>query len=252
MAGLVTRGGSVVPKYYQVERALRARIARMHVGDALPSEPELCNEFGVSRTTLRQAMDVLEAEKLLQRLQGRGTFVTGARVEYPLASYGPDDPPRDRAETYRVLSVERRPAPEEAAERLRIDVGTPVLWVRRVAFHDRVPMRLSELLAGPTVEPLLKGVDFGQHLLTETLIARGVPVAGYRIEVEVGTLDEQTADELGLRAGLPTLDVNRVVLNRSGRPLALIHLVTRGDVGRYVLRLPERAASARRNGKPTS
>jgi DNA-binding GntR family transcriptional regulator len=79
-----------------------------------------------------------------------------------------------------------------------------------------------------------------------------VPVAGYRIEVEVGTLDEQTADELGLRAGLPTLDINRLVLNRSGRPLALIHLVTRGDVGRYVLRIPERPPGARRNGKSRS
>jgi GntR family transcriptional regulator len=244
-ATLIPRGGSVVPKYYQVERALRARIAKLEVGALLPPEPELCEEYGVSRTTLRQAMDVLVSEGMLKRFQGRGTFVSASRVDYALSAFDPDHPLRDRAETYRVLSIERRPAGEEIAETLGLEPGTVILHVRRVAYHANVPMRLTELIAGPHVAGMVAECDFTNKLLTETLIEHHVAVAGYHITVEVGTLDEQVAGELGLRQGLPTLDITRLVLDREGGALAIIKLVTRGDVGRYVLTLPQTSPELR-------
>ena len=245
-AALIPRGSSVVPKYYQAERALRARIGRLALGSLLPSEPELCEEYGISRTTLRQAMNILVAEGLLKRYQGRGTFVSASRVEYALAPYTPNHPLRDRDETYRVLSIEHRPAGEEIAESLGITPDAQILYVRRVAYHADMPMRLTELFATEPAAAAINDSDFSHSLLTETLIERGVPVAGYRISIEVGTLDEQIAGELGLRQGLPTLEVSRQVLDASGAVLALIKLVTRGDVGRYVLTLAQ-TPSARRD-----
>lgn len=235
----IPRGPSVVPKYYQVERVLRARLARMHPGDSLPPEPDLCEEYGVSRTTLRQAMDLLVAEGRLQRFQGRGTFVTAGRVDYPLASFRPVNPLRDEEETYRVLSVARRPATEEMAETLGIEPGTTVLHARRAAYHAGTPMRLIEVTVHPSVMHLMDGADFSQKLITENLLEHGVPIANYRISIEVGTLDEHTAMEMGLRPGLPTLDITRLVLDKADKVVASIHLVTRGDIGRYVLSMPQ-------------
>lgn len=244
-AALIPRGSSVVPKYYQAERALRARIGRLAIGSLLPSEPELCEEYGISRTTLRQAMNILVAEGLLKRFQGRGTFVSASRVDYALAPYTPNHPLRDRDETYRVLSIERRPAGEEIAESLGITPNAQILYVRRVAYHADMPMRLTELFATESVAAAIIDSDFSHTLLTETLIERGVPVAGYRISIEVGTLDEQIASELGLRQGLPTLEVSRHVLDASGVVLALIKLVTRGDIGRYILTLAQTSSAQR-------
>jgi GntR family transcriptional regulator len=237
--GGIPRGSSVVPKYYQVERALRSQIARLRPGDSLLPEPELCQEFGVSRTTLRQAMDVLVAEGRLQRFQGRGTFVSSTRVDYPLASFRPDHPARDEAETYRVLSVDHRPATAEIAETLGIEPGATVLHARRVAYHAGTPMRLIELTVSPDLVKQVEGADFSKKLITETLLERGVPIASANISIEVGTLDEGVAAEMGLRPGLPTLDIMRLALDEEQHVLAIIHLVTRGDIGRYVLNLPQ-------------
>lgn len=68
-----------VPKYYQVQEELRDRIVQMKEGDPIPSELELCRLFQVSRITVRKAVDGLVQEGLLQRVQGKGTYVAHPR-----------------------------------------------------------------------------------------------------------------------------------------------------------------------------
>jgi GntR family transcriptional regulator len=80
-----------IPLYYQLERALRKRIQAREVdgGTPFPTERDLCDEYGVSRTTVRQALMILEREGLLKREQGRGTFVTNRQLrDIPFRLYG--------------------------------------------------------------------------------------------------------------------------------------------------------------------
>jgi GntR family transcriptional regulator len=69
--------GVPIPYYYQLEVLLRQQIAqgRWKLGQRLPSEKELCEHYGVSRTTVRQAVGNLVANGLLYHAKGKGTFV---------------------------------------------------------------------------------------------------------------------------------------------------------------------------------
>ena len=70
-----------VPKYIEVRDNLRQRAQAMYSGEQLPPEPELCDQYGVSRITLRHAVDDLIQDGLLVREQGRGTFRTAKQGE---------------------------------------------------------------------------------------------------------------------------------------------------------------------------
>ena len=74
-----------VPLYYQLEKVLRKRIlsGKLKTDQAVPAEKELCQEFGVNRITVRQALLSLESDDLIRREQGRGTFVS-FRKENPI------------------------------------------------------------------------------------------------------------------------------------------------------------------------
>jgi GntR family transcriptional regulator len=74
---------SSVPLYYQLQELLHQQIAsgRFEVGDALPSEGELCRRFGVSRIVVRQALQVLDDDGEIVRMQGKGTFVAEPKVD---------------------------------------------------------------------------------------------------------------------------------------------------------------------------
>ena len=84
-----------IPLYYQIETALRKAIhnGEFEDGDPFPSEQQLCKKFGVSRLTVRQALTMLEDERLIKREQGRGTFVvksSNSRTSFDVYGYVDD------------------------------------------------------------------------------------------------------------------------------------------------------------------
>ena len=118
------------PHYRRIERALRDRIAALGPGRRLPSDAELCTEFGVSRMTARNAMQRLAAEGLVTRVPGRGSFVAvppAHRRADRLMTFTQEMLRRGLAPSSRILERDVRPATASQAMALGLAANIPAV-----------------------------------------------------------------------------------------------------------------------------
>jgi GntR family transcriptional regulator len=222
------------PAYRVIERELRRLIAEAKPGDPLPSDAELCERFGVSRMTARQAVQRLAADGLLYRVSGRGTFVAQVPVHRrinALLSFTEEMGRKGRTASSRVLDAGVRPGRQEEVLALRLPPGSAVVAIRRLRLADDVPMavehaRLSAVCAG---------------VLTADLASTSLFVAleglGRVPTVAQGTLTAAAADAeegalLNVPTGAPLLVERRTIYDQSESPLEFTE--SRYVGGRYL------------------
>jgi GntR family transcriptional regulator len=224
---------SPVPRYAQIADLLRQRIARggWSAGMRVPSNEELMREFDVSRITVRQAVDVLARDGLLEARQGSGTFVTGEvrddrwlRVETSLA---------DLAEVYRDTKPELLTLAEATvAPSLRPDDGTPApayFFMKRVHAHQGRPYCVISIYLDERI--------FRKHperFRTETVIPiltkmRNPAIAKARQTLTIGTAGLEVARHLGIASNAPVAEVRRVFNSADGAVIYLGEVTYRGD-----------------------
>lgn len=127
------------PKHQQ----LRGLLIQLAVpGQPIPSERELMTSYGVSRATVRKAIDGLVADGLLQRTQGLGTFAVRPRLEtnLHLASFSQDMRRRGLSPATRIVSIGLEQPPVAASEWLGLAAGEPAWRLVRVRLADGVPI----------------------------------------------------------------------------------------------------------------
>ena len=213
-----------VPRYYEIEQALRARIADLRPDDPLPSDAMLCVEFGVSRMTARNAVQRLSQEGLVYRVPGRGTFVAEPPVHRQagnLLSFTEEMRRRGRTPSSLVLALDvREPGPAEAS-RLQLDPGAEVVAVRRLRVADDEPMAIEEAVLPATVAQLIQRADLEHRSLHDTLVEGGhVPTMG-RARLGAEAAGAEDAELLHVAVGSPLLVEKRVIHDQDGRPLEL-------------------------------
>ena len=213
-----------VPRYYEIEQALRARIAELKADDPLPSDAMLCEEFGVSRMTARNAVQRLTQEGLVYRVPGRGTFVAEPPVHRQagsLLSFTEEMRRRGREPSSRLLTREvREPRPAEASP-LQLGPGEAVIVVRRLRVADDEPVAIEEAVFPATVAPLIERADLEHRSLHDTLVEGGhVPTMG-RARLGAEAAGAEDAKLLRVAAGSPLLVEKRVIHDQDGRPLEL-------------------------------
>jgi GntR family transcriptional regulator len=233
---MAVQSTSVVPKYYQVEQLLRRRISTLPEGALLPAEPLLSKEYGVSRTTLRMAVGALVADGLLQRAQGKGTFVATQRLEFPLGYHArTTTPAADELVTHRVLRAERSSAGDEFAAVFGIKPADKVIRIERITYQNDLSMGTGMLVVPVKVAPGLRTSDFATGRFFYTLADYGVKIIHHRVVVESTTMDPAIARLLEIRPGLPSISLVRYGFGKNDSVLAYVRILTRGDIGRYVL-----------------
>lgn len=228
----------VSPLYHQVKESITRQIVsgRWRSGHELPSEAGLCTHFGVSRGTLRRALDDLENQGLILRRQGKGTFVAQPKFEGSvLGSYRnyrvgalPHDP------VSRLLGISRKRASPDLRRLLKLGRNDWVFEVQRVQFMEGVPITLSSSFIPTALAPALDRDDIEHGKLYELLEER-YGLAFLRAEefLEPAIADEFVARHLEVSAGAPVFLVERHSYLVGDKPGEFRQAYMRGDRYRY-------------------
>ena len=228
----------VSPLYHQIKENITRQIVsgRWLSNHELPSENDLCAHFGVSRGTLRRALDDLENRGLIVRRQGRGTFVAMPKFEGSvLGSYRnfrvgalPHDP------VSRLLGIERKRASSDMQRLLQLDRRDYVYSVRRVQFMGGVPITLSTSFIPAALAPGLAESDI-EHDLFYGLLEQRYGLVFLRAEefLEPAIADDFVAQHLEVPEGAPVFLVERHSFTVGDKPGEFRQAYMRGDRYRY-------------------
>ena len=166
---------SHIPYYIQMSEELKLRIQRgeWKPGDQLPGEQELCHIYEVSRTVVRQALEVLERNHLIYRRKGKGTFVTTPKINanYPqkLSGFYHEMKTKGNEPLTRVLRHSVIDAPKKIADQLDLAVGDPVVEIERLRFIQNIPLLLVMNYVPFNFCPALAEADLNNRSLYEYL-----------------------------------------------------------------------------------
>ncbi len=196
-------------KHVQVREYVRSVIAGGSPGSAAPSERELVNLFGVARMTVRQAMDALVAEGLLERVPGRGTFVARPRrTATPVTSFTEEMRHRGMLPESVTLFARRDQAGPGVARALGITVGDAIIHWKRLRRADGAPMCIEDVYLN---EVLLPGFLQGgmPTSLYDDLADRGMRPTWVEDNIAADVATAEEAGQLEIASGAAVLRQQR-------------------------------------------
>jgi GntR family transcriptional regulator len=215
-------------------------------GAALPTERELCTEFGVSRATVRHVLQGLEAEQRIFRRQGKGTFVALAKIEEPLGLTSHTEEMRARgiAPGSKLITVSRIEAGVEVAAALRLDPEAEVLRIERLRLADGEPIAIEVLFLNAErfdgiSASLGDNVSFYQLLHSDY----GVELDSAEETIEAVLAGAREARLLGCLPGSALLQLSRLTTDTQLGPIEYVQSFYRGDRFRFRQHLARRSAA---------
>jgi GntR family transcriptional regulator len=247
------RAGGPIPLYYRLEQDLsdRIRAGEFPGGAPLPTEQRLCEAYGVSRITVRRALESLLASGLIARRQGVGTFVNapGERMKSLKLIGSLDDVAAYSAElAYRIVAKDTAPAPAPVAEALDLPARSSVRRLEAVFTLRGESFAHAEFFCPPAVGDLIDHIDVAGHASFLALVEQklGRPFERADQTVEAALADRRVARHLAVRARAPVLKVNRTYYTDADRPVIAVVVRYHPERYRYTVQLFANARAAHR------
>jgi GntR family transcriptional regulator len=233
---------SAVARYLQLASLFRRRIAsgRWAVGRQIPTVDDLATECGVARATIRQALDLIEVEGLIERHRAKGTFVTRRPQEQIWCEVATDWSgllmSREGA-VIEVLSDARGRQPPQIPHLIG-GIAPSYRHLRRLHSRHDAPFLITELF----IDERLSGRISKAALQTKTALRLLADIPGLQIKdarqtLTVGTADVEIADRLKLPLNAPIVSVYRSVVDQHGCLVFVGEGIYRGDLVRIDMKL---------------
>ena len=232
-----------IPYYYQIEEWLRGLIAsgQLEPGDMLPGEVQLSKRLGVSRLTVRRALEDLVSEDLLIRKRAKGTFVARSRrpvaIGERLMGLTEEMAKDGLIVRSRVLNQELVPATDEVRRELQLAWRDPVILIRRLRSVDERPIVIETCYHPYQRFPELLTLDLTDRSTYEILDKKydALPQeAQDSFIASVATADE--ASLLDIDEGAPVLRLKRTATDKNNQPIEFTQSVFCADRYRFVVR----------------
>ena len=211
-------------------------IEGLGVGEAIPSERQLSAELGVSRLTLRAALDELAREGYVIRRRGSGTFVSEPKIaqELTMTSFTEDMRRRGMEPGSRTLSLEVVPAGARLGRFLHVSPSEPIVVAKRLRLADRETMAIETLHVREALVPGLTQRELEGKSFYELLRKRfGIVIAGGVQTIEPTVTNEEESAALGVPLHSPAFLFERVTHSEGNEIVEFVHSIYRGD--RYQL-----------------
>ncbi len=218
------------------ERVLEL-IEPLHVGDSIPPERQLSVDLGVSRLTLRAALDELVREGYLVRRRGAGTFVAEPKVAKGIDIASFSDDMRARGLTPGSRTIDRReiPAGARLGRILHVSPAEPILSIKRLRLADGDPMAIELLHVRSSLVPGLTARDLEENSFYDLLASRyEISIVGGTQTVEPTVTNEEESTALGVPLHSPALLFERVTRSEAGDIVEYTSSTYRGDRYRLV------------------
>jgi len=238
-----------VPLYHQLEAVLKAEIesGRWQPGEQIPTESQLVENFGVSKITVRQALQGLVDVGYIRREHGRGTFVSKRKFDEgprELTSFSEEMKGHSLQASSRILAQADALAEGRVAEALGIPVKSPIVMLKRLRLANGEPLTVQTAHLPAALVPGLELSEF--ESLYDVLQSRYHLYAARAKETYVAaTADDSVTKLLGIRKGAPVFRVERVTFLPNDRPFEFVQSTIRGDRYSIVLDLIKHGAEKR-------
>ena len=231
---------SKLPLYDQIERNLRDLVINGHLkpGQTMPAEWDLVELYGVSRLTVRRALDELVRQNWLERKHGVGTFVrqpimasiAASKLSFTEQMNAIGRKPGSKYVSHRVV-----PATDKVARALRIEEGDPIIEITRVRLADNVPIMLETACLSTTRFPSLADHDWkkDQSLYKMLNEEYGVTISAIDNTIKPVLLTETEARYIKSKAGSPALLSETVAYTRDGTPVEYSWSFSNGDKSEF-------------------
>src|ERR671931_2484269 len=230
-------------KQEQIRQRVVQLIQELGVGAAIPSERRLSSDLGVSRLTLRAALDDLVREGYLVRRPGSCTFVSEPKIaqQLTLTSFSEDMRRRGMVPDSRMIGLENVHAGPQVGRQLNISPSERVFRIQRLRLADNLPMALETLHVPVSLVPGLTASQLEHASWYELLEQRyGVVIASGLQTIEPTVTNDEESELLAVPLHSPAFLFERTSQTRDGRTVEFVRSIYRGDRYRLVAELSQR------------
>lgn len=228
------------PFYLQLREVVRGKIedGEYLPGTAIPSENELAEMYGINRLTVRNAIDALVGEGLLKRVQGKGVYVMGGKLERDLETLGGFTQTmreKNARPSTKILVKARRKAGTKYAHLFGISPDAELYYIKRLCSADGEPISLEEIIIPCDVVPKLEGIDLSVFSLYEVYDFYGIRLKRAWQTLDLAELEPNEARMLDVSHGRAVLLISCISYDENGRVIEFSRSYTRGDKCSYTV-----------------
>lgn len=224
------------PIYRQIADQIESEVAtgKLSPGTMLPSEPQLSKEFGISRGTIRKAISTLVSDNVVERRQGKGTFIKKDKISYPFAqeliSYAETMKKKGIDFKTELLKYEIRTAPVEIQKIFNVSEDTHLLYLERLRKVEGIPTILLKNWVNFNCVPGVLNVDFTQEGLFEAIEKYGNLKLKYGIRNFTATIaTNEQMELLKISEPIALLKINQYTYDQNDKVIEYSDAFLRTD-----------------------